>query len=240
MLTYLLGPFITLLPRRRAKPLAERLGINLIPGAAVSGIAELVLCTGFLPFWFLIYSHRFTEQAMSAYLRTNPQNPQAMVFSSYGSSFFLILAFATHPLTLALVFFSVEGFLRGFAALLAEDQVGTLPLVLLDWLGQRAHRRAVRVREGPPVADVVTRGGEQDDWQLRIESCRPRRWDKLTTIGFEDQLYELAAKFEGTPPRPFIYVLRHLPPHKVVRGIYHYSPDEVLNPDFEKSQSMKV
>ena len=239
VLTYILGPFIALLPTRRAKPLAERLGINLYRAAVVSGLAELILCVGFLVAWYFIFSHSFVEKQMAAFMRGQPQNPKDMVMFSYGLSTAVILAYYFHPLTLTLVFFSAEGFLRGLAALLAEDHVGTLPLVLINLVGEKVHGRAVQMRE-PPIPDVVSRGGEKDDWQLRIESCRPRRWDKLTTIGFEDQLYELAAKFEGTPPRPFIYVLRHLPPHKVVRGIYHYSPDEVLRPDFESSQTMKV
>lgn len=240
VLTYLLGPFIALLPRGRAKPVAERLGIHLPRAAAVSGIAEFALSAFSLPVWFLVYGARFTEATMGAYMKTHPQNPKDMVFSSYGSSIFLILAFATHPLTLALIYFSVEGLLRGLAALLAEDQVGTLPLVLVDSVVRKVGGRARRWQEGPPIPDLVARGEEKDRWHLRIESCRPRRWDKMTTIRHEDSLYELAAKVEGLPPRPFIYILRRLPPGKVARAIYDYSPEEVLRPEFEKSQTWKM
>ena len=240
MLTYLLGPFIALLPSSRAKSLAERLGIQLRPAATLSGVAQGGLCVLGLAVWFLLFGQRFAQHTMGAYATKNPDNLKEMVFASYGSSVYLLFAFWTHPLTLALVYFAFEGIVRTLAPLLAEDQVGTLPLVLVDFAVQKARHKATRIREGPPIPDVVERGGEKDNWHLRIESCRPRRWGKLTTIRFEEQLYEIAAQFEGSPPRPFIYVLRHISPNKALRGIYNYAPDEVLRPDFEKSQTMKV
>ena len=241
MLTYLLGPWIMLLPARRALPLAHRLGINANRAAVLSGLAEVFLSILLLAAWYLVFAPHFAAEQAALYTRSHPDNPQEIMYFSYGLSMVVTVVFLTHPVTVSLVFFSLEGLLRGLAALLAEDHVGTLPLVLADWLVGRAHRKAVQIQEGPPRPDIVTRGGEKDRWDLRIESCRARtRWDKLTTIEYEDSLYELAAKFEGSPPRPFIYVLRRIPQGKVVRGIYDYSPDEVLNPDFEKTQTMKV
>jgi hypothetical protein len=67
------------------------------------------------------------------------------------------------------------------------------------------------------------------DYDLRIESCRPKPWTALTTISYNDQLYEVAREFTGSPPRRFVYLLRKAPERKLVRGLHHYSPEETLH-----------
>lgn len=73
--------------------------------------------------------------------------------------------------------------------------------------------------------------GESADHDLRVESSRPKPWNQLTTISHNDQLYEVARELTGQPPRRFVYLLRKAPESKVVRGLYHYSPDETLTPN---------
>ncbi|MGH9523023.1 MAG: hypothetical protein ACRD3E_10880 [Terriglobales bacterium] len=107
------------------------------------------------------------------------------------------------------------------------EVVPTLPLQLISM----AHSRtlaAKRERElGPPVPDLVQPGS--GDFAMGIASCRPKTWTPMTTISFEDRLYELVREESAQPPRRWVYVLRKRPESKVVRGaIYHYSPDEVL------------
>jgi hypothetical protein len=63
---------------------------------------------------------------------------------------------------------------------------------------------------------------------LRIASCRPKQWNQLTTVSLEGQFYELVQEEKATAPRPFVYQLRKKPPTAVIRGIYAYDPDEVL------------
>ena len=68
-------------------------------------------------------------------------------------------------------------------------------------------------------------------------------WDHLTTIEYEGEFYELAetclpcpsgrraqAGLAAQPPRPYLYRLRPISPGKVIRGLHHYRPDELLPP----------
>ena len=78
---------------------------------------------------------------------------------------------------------------------------------------------------GPRVIDVVQTEGAGD---LLIASCRPKLWTQLTTIRYQDQLYELVKANQGAAPRRFLYLLRRIPPHKLVRGVHDYALDEAL------------
>jgi len=58
----------------------------------------------------------------------------------------------------------------------------------------------------------------------------------MITVAYQDELYEVAAAQEGHPPRPFVYLLRKKPDHKVIRGIHHYDPEEAL-PDVRRQEN---
>jgi hypothetical protein len=66
---------------------------------------------------------------------------------------------------------------------------------------------------------------------LQISSCRPKPWNRLTTISYDDVLYDLDSTKKGRSPRQFVYLLRKKPISGVVRGLHHYSPDDVLTRD---------
>jgi hypothetical protein len=66
-------------------------------------------------------------------------------------------------------------------------------------------------------------------YDLVIASCRPKPgWNRLITVEYEDQLYELFDEKKGVAPRPHIYQLRKLSPGRIIRGLHHYHPDEML------------
>ena len=71
---------------------------------------------------------------------------------------------------------------------------------------------------------------ESADVKLRIHSCRQKTdWDQRITIFYNEQLYEVAGTETGAAPRRYIYLLRPKPANKIVRGTYHYSPNEALS-----------
>ena len=80
---------------------------------------------------------------------------------------------------------------------------------------------------GGKVVDEVLHGSGQD-FELRIASCRPKPWTAMTTISYQDQLFEMFKQELGERPRRFIYLLRKAPPHKIVRGRHEYDPEEVV------------
>lgn len=63
---------------------------------------------------------------------------------------------------------------------------------------------------------------------LQVSSCRPKSWNRLATISYNDVLYDLESTKTGSTPRQFVYLLRKKPLSGIVRGLHHYRPDEAL------------
>lgn len=142
---------------------------------------------------------------------------------------FITAEYLFYPHHLFVAYLMVEGALRAGAAFIADDILPSLPL----WLAARLYGRAqAKKREGAMgrrVVDLVE-AGDGKDFDLRIASCRPKeKWkDRLLTVVHEEQFYEVVREQPGRPPRPFVYLLRKAPESKIIRGVHHYRPDEVL------------
>ena len=139
-----------------------------------------------------------------------------------------LIEYMFQPLTLVLVFFTFEGLIRGIAAFINGEVIPTTPLLGLAWFHGLGERRAREAALGPLVEDKVT-PMETPAGGLRIESCRPKLWSELTTISYDDRLFEIDTIGEQGLPRRFVYVLRPAAPHKLVRGLHHYRVDEVFD-----------
>jgi hypothetical protein len=48
------------------------------------------------------------------------------------------------------------------------------------------------------------------------------------TVAYEGEFYEIVREEQTAPPRRFVYLLRKIPPGKVIRGLHHYRPEESL------------
>ncbi|MCI0354344.1 MAG: hypothetical protein L0099_04780, partial [Acidobacteria bacterium] len=130
---------------------------------------------------------------------------------------------------LVVAYLMVEGMVRAGAAFITDEILPSLPLWLAARIQQRAQAKAAEATLGfrlPDVVEPVT-GLPYD---LRILSCRPKeKWkDKLLTIAYEEQFYEVLREERGPRPRQFIYLLRKAPESKVIRGVHQYHPDEPL------------
>ena len=235
MWNYLLGPLLTLLPERwRRKWLADA-PVDWPRAAFVSGVAEGVLCLAALVGWYLYYIQVAidAQASLTAGALLTRDVPQGATGAgmSYAMGLAALTSFVTHPLTWALAYFSIEGALRGLAALLTDEVAATLPLVLVERSIARG-QRAVYERRVPRVADVVTRGREEDPWDLKVESCRPKpTWKYPLTISYEGEFFQVAGVAAGgaTPARPHVYLLRRPPPGEAYRGVQPYDPEEVLS-----------
>ena len=142
---------------------------------------------------------------------------------------FVTLEYLIYPHHLALGYLAGEGVARALGAFATGDLLPSLPLWLAARVQRRLQARAVEVALGPRVPDTVERV-EGLPYELRIASCRPKeKWkDKLLTISYEEQFYEVFREERSQPPRQFIYLLRKAPAHKVIRGHHYYRPDEPL------------
>jgi hypothetical protein len=135
-------------------------------------------------------------------------------------------AYILQPLNLLLIYLVAEGAVRLMAAVTTNEVIPSLPLAVLSWGQSFLSEAHSEWSMGERVPDSVEL--DPADSVLRIESCRPKQWNDLTTIRYRDQLFELATHTRGEPPRPYVYLLRLAPEHKVVRGMDDYDPEQVL------------
>jgi len=219
----LLSIVTSLLPERYRSRLTW--AFTLTGGAIISGALELVACLGVLLYRYIRFADfRMNSIPTHAVLGAAEKGGETAVM---GMGLFLFAEYLLQPLTLLLAYFAFEGLVRAAAAVVSGEVIPTLPLQLVAM----AHGRIAKAQHerdlGPPIEDLVSPGA--GDFALCIASCRPKPWTPMTTISYEDKLYELARQEHAEPPRRWVYVLRQRPESKVIRGeIYHYHPDEVM------------
>jgi len=228
LLDHLAGILTSLLPEEYRKKWAWAATGNSRVVVVVSGIFESATC---LLIAILRY-FTFLEWRTGTIFNAAQHKGAAAGMASEGVAFAVgatsMFEYLLRPLTVVLIYFTVEGAVRVLAAWAGEETVGTLPLYLLAGVVGRIQASRRERALGERVVDQVQHC-EGISYDLTIASCRPKSdWTRLTTIEYQDQLYELFEEKRGFPPRPFIYRLRKLSPGKVIRGLHHYQPDEVL------------
>ena len=195
--------------------------------AVVSGLAQLLACVFILLVRYLHF--------VGARFASIPSSTAAKAVEIHGETavmtlgLIVLMEYLVHPLTLLLLYFALEGLVRATAGLVTQEIVPTLPLALAARLQSRVQAAWYERSLGERIPDTVQRPGPEG-FDLLISSCRPKpSWDHLITISLDDELYEVVAEEAGEPPLRFRYLLRKKPESKVVRGLHHYDPNEVLS-----------
>ncbi len=219
----LLSIFVSLLPQRyRGHYLADA-NIDVKRGAILSASLQFVLCCAAM--WALypgFVRHHYAELGISG----GDKVVDAASTLVYGP--ILTVAYIFRPLTLLLLYFALEGVVRLTAAVATDQVIPTLSLQLVAWAHDLGRARYHEFELGPRIADVVE-PAVPGKYDLKVLSCRPKDWNPLVTVRFQDQMYELQSQEAGAPPRPFVYLLRFRPEGKVVRGLRDYDPTEPLH-----------
>ena len=225
MLSLIVGVFLSVLPERYRSRFAS--DANLGRGAVFSGFAQLLLCLGLLIFRYLIFGHQimFGKGMETIGLAAMEKGGETAVM---GLGPIMLFAYLLQPLSLLLIYFTLEGLVRGVAAAITGEVVPSLPLQVTAWVQGKAVERAKESAMGARIVDEVQLL-PGPDYDLMIKSCRPKHWDHMLTISYQDRFYELAAEVEQKSPRRFVYLLRKTPSGKVIRGLYSYDPSEVLH-----------
>ena len=217
-----------LLPQQYRRRWAWTWEANLRAGGICSGLAEAVISVGLIFYRYFAFMEWRMGTIYDAALSRPGGRDMAGDAAVYGAGFTTMVEYAFRPLTLLLLYFTIEGVVRLLAAAVVDECVGTMPLYLLA-SGLDRLNQAWKERQLPPrVLDEVQicKGISYD---LCIASCRPKpSWDRLLTIEYNDELYELFDEKTGTAARPYLYQLRKLTPGRIVRGLHHYHPDEAL------------
>jgi hypothetical protein len=241
--TLLLGPLLSLLPRRwrESHPLFS--SIHWPIAAALSGVIESFLALLAFLYWFSYSVTHWAQDAVySAIEKGASIPPNAVGFAAFALMFL-------HPVTWLISLFAIEGTVRFLGAAFTGNVLGILPLFLLDKIrtrftsGPRAERPAntqnnwssffssIRQRAAflgnPALPDEVRYSADATGEVMSIASSRPKSgWEPPRIICSQDIYYRLEAASEQSGPRPFRYVLRRLQAGVPGRSVISYSTDE--------------
>ena len=248
MLTFLLGPFLALLPKRWRRSLPFRESIEWRIASLLSAFGEMFLAVVAFFYWYSYSMNTWVSRGLDAAL-AGKMGPNVTGQEIGFAAWVMLVA---HPLTWLLAFVFVEGSARLVGAAFTENNLGILPLFLFDKIflkitGQSgpgiaqaagyaegnvssyfvAFRDKVRSSRTPIVPDELCGSRQQADEFLEIRSCRRKQdWDPPRTVRYQDAFYRLEACSQGPEPRPFRYRLRRLSAGVMGRTVLVYSPEE--------------
>jgi hypothetical protein len=214
MVEFLRAIFLSFCPesvRRRSHSLYEpQLSrIAVVTGAVQAVLSMVLLGQGFFKYFFaqnqqwgyhLVGAHN-AVQALGLYL--------------------IIAQYLLHPISIILAYLVLEGGIRIFAALLVNELIPSLPVVIFfKLLALTRRQKTVALRD---AVDVQKRYGV-----IMISSAAPKdTWTGSLVLaikgpGIQEGWYELERKYLGSPPRPYVYIFHPAPSAKILRGYEEY------------------
>lgn len=251
MRTYLLGPFLTLLPRRWRQAMPAFLWVDWQRAAIVSSVAEFLAAIVGLAEWYFHGLGRWVDTSVS-----NAVDGKAMVGITTndiaGVTYFVWI---THPLTWFIGYFILEGVVRFVAAAVTDNIYGTLPLYIADkfvgnilWpapaksldLGgpvpsggvssqTRPFRDSFLTAMTPKASDELRFKQREEGEILEIHASRMKQdWAPPRVVRYADSYYRLERFSREVGSRPFVYHLRKLAAGVPGRNVLLYQPEEVL------------
>jgi hypothetical protein len=227
MLTFLLSIVFTLFPERYRHRIFAQYDVRVQRGSLASGLVEVFGCLAIFIVRFLFFmQYRLGSFATSA-LRKGSEEILADERVQFGAGTLAMFEYLLQPLTIILIYFIFEGVVRAVAGVITHEVLPSLPLQAIAWTHGLIERKQYEKSLGPLIEDIV-KPGVQTEYDLRIETCRPRDWNSATTLDYEGHHYALVRAREQAPPRRFIYMFKISPPNRLIRSLYPYSPDELL------------
>ena len=221
----LLSIFVSLLPRRYRGHWLGDGNLDVRRGSVLSSVVQFAGCCAAMWALYPSFIQQRLAQASALAAASHPGDKFVEGVTVFASGQFAALEYMFRPLTLVLLYFAIEGAVRIFSSVASDAILPTMPLQVFAWAYDYAAGRYQEARMGTRVADVVGPGVE-GKYALKIESCRPKQWNSLITIRYNERMYELQGEETGQAPRRFVYLLRLKPEHKIVRGLHVYDPEE--------------
>jgi hypothetical protein len=224
----LLGMLLSLLPKRYRDRLPASAQAELRMGAIVSGFAASAICLiTFVVRYLDFFQYRVGDIGQRAIDR-GVEGILAHGYVQYGLGAATTVEYLFKPLSIALMYFGIEGVLRVLAGVTTHEITGTLPLYILASVEDRLSQARAERALGPRVPDIFEEV-YSNEYDARIFTCRRRRhWDRMITISWNDQFYEVVGEQPGKAPHHFIYRLRKLPKGRTVRALHRFDPEELM------------
>lgn len=227
MFTLFVGMLVSFLPKQYRRWWSGSASADFRRATILSGAAQAAGCVAIL---FFRYNSFMGYRMGTIYKATAAKGAEMALASDgvqFGLGFTALVEYVFSPLSILLAYFALEGGLRLLAAVVTQETAGTLPLYVVAWAIGRVQARQADRALGPRMEDEVHRF-VGIDYDLGIASSRPKKWDRLLTIEFEEKNYELYDQKLGPAPRPYIYLLKEISPGRLIRGLHHYCRDEDL------------
>ena len=245
MLTYLLGPSLSLLPKNWREALPFSKAIQWPAAAAASGFLQMCISIIALARWYWYSMNTWINRALDAALTGK------IMATDHDIGITGLILWATHPLTWALGYCALEGAVRLCAGAFSNTALATFPLFLLGKIagsptGSRRREGDVSGSSGGslgsalrdrlwaatlrPVPDKLTfhKNAEEEEFLEIRASHRKEDWNPPRVVRYDDVYYRLEACSQAGPPRPFRYVLRRLPAGVPGRTVLLYAPEDAV------------
>jgi hypothetical protein len=248
MLTFFLGPFLAALPKRWRDSLPGAGSIEWRTPMILSGFGESLIALVAMMYWYSYSVTGWVSRGVDAALagKMGPSVTEQEI------GFMGLVIFATHPLTWLIAYAGLEGSARLVGAAFTENNLGILPLFVLDKIylkmtGQSgpgaakaagyeqgnwssytgAIRERVRLSRTPLMPDELLFSKNDMYEILEIRACRRKPdWTPPKTVCYQDAFYRLETSSDVPGPRPFRYRLRRLPAGVMGRSVLVYAPEE--------------
>ena len=248
MRTFLLGPFLALLPKRWRALLPGSDSIEWRTQMILSGFGESLIALIAMMYWYSYSVTGWVSRGVDAALagKMGPSVTEQEI------GFMGLVIFATHPLTWLIAYAGLEGSVRLVGAAFTETNLGILPLFVLDRIYLKmtgrsgpsaakaagyeqgnlssytgAIRERVRHSLTPLLPDELRFSKSDTDEFLEIRACRGKPdWTPPKTVRYQDAFYRLETSSDGPEPRPFRYRLRRLTAGVMGRSVLVYDPEE--------------
>ena len=225
MIKMLLSVVVSLVPQRYRRAWFGDYDVDLRRGALISAVLE---CLGSVAALVVRYPYYiWARQAMLERLAHATTEYEKVNVAYRGVSVLTFVEYLVLPLTMLLLYTAMEGLIRTLGVVVSGEILPTLPLACVDWIHGLVAKRHHEYKLGPRIVDEVV-AGTSPEYDLRVDSCRAKPWTNLTTVRYQDELFEVRRQLTGPPPRPWVYMLKRMPAGKIVRGIHNYQPTETL------------
>jgi hypothetical protein len=252
MWTYLLGPFLSIFPKRWREAFPFSGYVSWPRATVISGLAESAAALVILAHWYSYAMNTWVGRGVDVALNGALSGKSGLQLRPQDIGGVALIVWASHPLTWLLGYVGLEGALRVGTALTGSG-LGTFPFFLIDktcslFLSARApesrsetgsvehassEANGIRARIAgaglSSISDELSFRRDGSDEILEICACRKKEgWDPPRTVRYQDTYYRLEAASLGNRPRPFHYTLRRLPMGVPGRTVLLYTPADAV------------
>jgi len=248
VLTYIVGPFLALLPRRWRKSLPGGASVDWRRATVLSGFGEATVAVIALMYWYSYYMALLVDRGLDSALA----GKMGARVTEQEIGFTALVIWATQPLTWVIAFAAIEGAVRLVGAAFTETNLGTFPLFLFGKIFARlsgqsepsaaraagyaqgnlfsyveAIREKAVLRRLVQIPDELFFRADGTEEFLEIRASRQKEdWTPPRTVRYQDTFYRLEGSSSGMLARPFRYTLRKLTAGVMGRTVLTYSPEE--------------